>query len=326
MLKKLLVMLILAAMLCPFAAAAENGQRVIVFGRWEQDGNEANGPEPLRWRILCEEGGAAYALCDSVIEIRAFGGAMTKWANCSLRTWLNGDFFETAFQESEKAAIVKREQLNLGNDFWVASDDSPSSDLVFLPSRMEIEKLMGNPADRIAAPTAYAIAQGRLPQDAGGVCWWLRTNGVMPGEAMNVREDGVINNGGTYGGEQMGVRPAIWLQGAATGGEDSLQPVPTIAPLPQPDFPPIEDTYEPGIPYFPAPAYTNADQVNVRLKPNGDIIERIEFRGTAVTVLGEAKDPDGGKWYVATLSNGLVGYIRSDLVSFSVDPGWGVSQ
>ena len=185
----------------------------ITFGRWEQDGDLSNGPEPLTWHVLYAEGGAEYVLCDRAIEIRQFGGGLQNWERSSLRSWLNGEFWQNAFSDDEKPYIVKREQLNLGNDFWVASDDRETSDLVFLPSQRELLRFLPDPESRRVRPTEYARSSGGLSADAEFIPWWIRTNGVFIGQAMQVAADGSILEDGVYGGDSAGIRPVIWLSG-----------------------------------------------------------------------------------------------------------------
>ena len=319
-----------------------------VFGHWEQDGDTSNGAEPLHWRILYEEGGFKYAICDSIIEIRAFGGGLQNWERSNLRSWLNGEFYQTAFNDSEKAKIVKRDQLNLGNDFWVASDDRGTADFVFLPSQKEVLQLLPNKNDRRASPSAYARDNAKLGNDGEFVSWWLRTNGIFIGQAMTVEPNGDINADGQYGGDKAGVRPVIWVSGAKNGSDpggggggtvwdvadvptNAASPMPTLTPVPTNYQPPIADSYATPTPpsssagniaAFPQTAYTNMEKVNVRNAANGEKITRIEERGTAITVLGETADTNGTHWYSVRLSNGVEGYIRADLVSFRFDPSW----
>lgn len=319
-----------------------------VFGQWEQDGDTSNGAEPLHWRILYEEGGFKYAICDSIIEIRAFGGGLQNWERSNLRSWLNGEFYQTAFNDSEKAKIVKRDQLNLGNDFWIASDDRGTADFVFLPSQKEVLQLLPNKNDRRASPSAYARDNAKLGNDIEFVSWWLRTNGIFIGQAMTVEPNGDINADGQYGGDKAGVRPVIWVSGAKNGSDpggggggtvwdvadvptNAASPMPTLTPVPTNYQPPIADSYATPTPpsssagniaAFPQTAYTNMEKVNVRNAANGEKITRIEERGTAITVLGETADTNGTHWYSVRLSNGVEGYIRADLVSFTFDPSW----
>ena len=184
---------------------------LITFGEFEQNGDESDGPEALQWRILYQEGNTALVLCEYVILIRPFGGGLQNWERSDLRAWLNGEFLSSAFNGIETRKIVLRSELNLGNEFWVASDDRETSDLIFLLSQKEIEKLLPNPETRLGSPTRYARYSSGYPDSESYVPWWLRTNGIFFGEAMLVQTDGTINTDGTYGGDQYGVRPAMWV-------------------------------------------------------------------------------------------------------------------
>ena len=187
------------------------GYSLVTFGEFEQNGDESDGPEALQWRILYQEGNTALVLCENVILIRPFGGGLQNWERSNLRAWLNGEFLASAFNAIEKKKIVLVSQANLGNEFWVASDDQSTSDLVFLLSQKEIEKFLPDPETRLGSPTRYARNLANYPDSERFVSWWLRTNGIFVGEAMLVQKDGTINTDGTYGGDQYGVRPAMWL-------------------------------------------------------------------------------------------------------------------
>lgn len=63
---------------------------------------------------------------------------------------------------------------------------------------------------------------------------------------------------------------------------------------------PVEETYEP----WPA-MIVDADGLNVRRTPNGEIIKVIH----SVTVIGQEPDSDGDLWYKVKLGDGTVGYV-----------------
>ena len=199
----------------PSAGGADQqpSEGAIAFGRWEQDGDETNGPEPLYWRILYAEGGGYYAVSDFVIAVQPFGGGLENWERSSLRTWLNGEFYRNAFNDTEKAHIVLRTQLNIGTPAWAASGDPATSDLVFLPSLTEIDMVLQTYDERKARPTPSVRRILNDPDNSPFTAWWLRTNGDWIGEAMTVNADGTVNQHGQYGGDSLGVRPAIWLSG-----------------------------------------------------------------------------------------------------------------
>ena len=74
-------------------------------------------------------------------------------------------------------------------------------------------------------------------------------------------------------------------------------------------FSALQPTYEPFI------AETGELAVNVRelASADGSEIGRLE-RGQQLTVIGETLDENGVVWYEVQLSDGTLGYIRSDLL------------
>ncbi|MGN0326645.1 MAG: DUF6273 domain-containing protein [Lachnospiraceae bacterium] len=82
----------------------------VIFGSYEQDNNLDNGPEPIEWIVLAEHDGKALLLSRYILD----GGIYTEngeadvvsWENSDIRTWLNNDFYNEAFSEEEKTAML----------------------------------------------------------------------------------------------------------------------------------------------------------------------------------------------------------------------------
>ena len=68
--------------------------------------------DPIRWRILSEENGEAFLLCDSIIDNQRFDNNSNNYAESEIRAWLNSTFYETAFSELERAIILITEVDN----------------------------------------------------------------------------------------------------------------------------------------------------------------------------------------------------------------------
>ena len=206
---------------------------VIAFGRYEQDNNPDNGPEPIEWIVLEEKDGKALLLCKYGLDAKPYNTEYTDvtWENCSLRTWLNNDFLITAFSETEQRAILLTEVDNSdaqGISWWNVTGGNNTQDYLFLLSFAEAGKCLGvqvngeeganqNPKSRVA-PTAYAIANGAwtspdyMTEDgklAGR--WWLRSPGGVQSDAAYVSTFGTVYNHevNKYGDEV--VRPTLWL-------------------------------------------------------------------------------------------------------------------
>ena len=74
----------------------------VTFGRFEQDGDEWNGPEQIEWLVVKKEENRALLLSRYGLKGMGPGG---KWEDSEVREWMNGEFFESAFSEEEKALI-----------------------------------------------------------------------------------------------------------------------------------------------------------------------------------------------------------------------------
>ena len=75
----LVLLALLAGTVCPVRAEQppETGS-IVTFGRYEQDGNEENGPEPIEWTVLDVDGNAYFRAADRVFRLNARNGE-TGW-------------------------------------------------------------------------------------------------------------------------------------------------------------------------------------------------------------------------------------------------------
>ncbi len=140
--------------------------------------------EPLKWRVLDPSTGLV--LCESIIDSQAYSNTIyednvnirycndaghTRYANdyatSSIRTWLNNDFYNTAFSSSQKACILTSELDNKAKTSYSKYDSETTYDKVFLLSWSEMQNTAyGFPANwdssyaRQAKGTDYAKCQG----------------------------------------------------------------------------------------------------------------------------------------------------------------------
>lgn len=75
----------------------------VTFGSYEQDADFDNGPEPIEWMVLDHQDGrtlllAKYGLDASWYHVESADDVT--WENCKLRSWLNTDFYNTAFNDT----------------------------------------------------------------------------------------------------------------------------------------------------------------------------------------------------------------------------------
>lgn len=202
--------------------------------------------EPLTWTVLDPEEG--YVMSNIAIDAQAYenfsyydpdsfdsaSGPMVyngkdckylanDWSKCSLREWLNRDFFNTAFTAEEKAQIGKT-YLNNNNSFNSSLDGAGTFDKIFTISFYDaINSDYGFDEDgsrsdlaRVRPATDYAMCQGaEVVSYTGGNIpyWWLRTTGLYGAFAFGVAPGGwIVSSGGGYynvNRTDMGVVPAF---------------------------------------------------------------------------------------------------------------------
>ena len=200
--------------------------------------------EPIRWRVLTVNGNDAFLLSDKNLDTKPFHDDVEMergclWENCSLRTWLNGEFFELAFDEEEALAVKETTVVNEANPNYGTYGGKNTQDKVYcLSMREAMTRGYGfaysttGTNRRIVENTQYAEAaydeQDTALLDISEVAckWWvLRTPGRMGDDdginnveyddmASIVDEDGVIiddifSRNDPYPG--YGIRPAIHL-------------------------------------------------------------------------------------------------------------------
>lgn len=169
--------------------------------------------EPIRWRVLTKEDGKKMLLCDRILANMPWGNGETSYPDCSLRTWLNGEFFDVAFNDEEKAVATKT--------FW--SYDNGTEDIVFLLSLEEsTRKEYGfnddtdyrNCIARQITVSDYARAQGVYTyidlKPEGKGYWWSRTP-TRHGTILINYPNGAVGHERPSNTAGYGVVPAMWI-------------------------------------------------------------------------------------------------------------------
>lgn len=166
--------------------------------------------ERIRWRVLANDGKTLYVLSDMGLDCQSYHelGAAVDWAGSSLRKWLNGAFYRTAFDNAEREAIVRQSVENTAYTD-AAGVDRKTEDFVYIPTLEEMaDRSYGftvsvqqpSPCRQIPA-SAYAYAMGaRLGGEdgTGEQCcwWWLRSPAVE--ETSPLRYAALMGNTGAF--------------------------------------------------------------------------------------------------------------------------------
>ena len=189
----------------------------VAFGRYEQDNNLENGPEPIEWIVLDAQDGKSLLLSKYGLDARAFHEmeSVAYWDSCTLRKWLNGAFLQDAFSKKEQQAILSTKVDNSkeqGNPSWETSDRTSTTDASFLLSYAEISSYFHNDIERRCKPTAFAIAEG-VNLDGEHSWWWTRSacSGNYLNYAGTISPEGSTKTTKNVNSVKGAVRPAIWV-------------------------------------------------------------------------------------------------------------------
>ncbi|WP_119073009.1 DUF6273 domain-containing protein [Aggregatilinea lenta] len=206
---------------------------IITFGSYPQtaDGTDRT---PIQWRVLENSGSELFILSEYILDCKRYHGEYMdiSWRDCDLRTWLNGEFYNAAFNAAEKVLVQTTRCTDNG-------ENSPDTeDKVFLLSAAEVNSLTDNLGKdfRRARGTEFAkvkkaggchlyvmdknIAADYISEGGKkyGCSWWLLRNQgrlkdkgndpsrvVFIGQRASIRHYARVNRAG------YGVRPALKL-------------------------------------------------------------------------------------------------------------------
>lgn len=194
-------------------ANAKNGD-YINLGKFEQDNNTANGEEEIQWVVLKVEDNKALLTTVQGLDAKPYNDVQSAitWKDCSLRAWLNGEFYEKAFNEEEKGIIVPTVNITSEDNSVEGIDRTyTTTDNVFLLSMDEISEVLNYEEDRVVVPTKYAISNGAYVNESdGNGWWWTRTLGNTSEYAVFVDSTGFTSYfGDGVSNAIMSTRPAI---------------------------------------------------------------------------------------------------------------------
>ena len=188
----------------------------IYFGTFEQDNDLNNGPEDIKWRVLAIEDGKALIIsryCLAGMQYHEQDETVT-WETCTLRQWLNTEFWSESFSNEEKERI---QTVTLPAETHPANkgaQGNPTEDKVFILSVSEMKLYVKDAIVGMGLATERAVSEGVDAIGTSNVCWWwTRSPGKNPNEVLTVDASGSASKfGDTVADTYYAVRPAMWIQ------------------------------------------------------------------------------------------------------------------
>lgn len=234
----------------PSNPSYENGcseYDIVTFGSYYQEDTNQDGvidtqdeKLPIKWRVLSQKVGedsTTYRLIsEDILDFQPFHDTKetVTWEDCSLRQWLNQDFYQTAFNAMEQNAIsstlnynydyqlvlgtaTQKELLSVTSDKVSLLDlcnDAISPELGFRPPYAQHNDWTYS-YSRVSKPTKYAVSHNQenlkyLPYCNDYTVWHFRSMYSSDNENIVVSERGLA-----YKTESLtayyGVRPVIYV-------------------------------------------------------------------------------------------------------------------
>ena len=214
-------------------ASAHKGD-VVTLGTWEQDGDAANGPEPLTWIVLDRIDDRLLLLTADVVAARPYHHVPFEpitWADSDLRAWLNTEFLTQALTPAEQELVQPTLLDNPAQSVAGTDGGAPTTDRVMALSETDAVIYLSTDWDRELsgqASASDAVADDALYTDGNGhVDWWLRSPGGDDYAAQYAA--GVPATAGIACDARLGVRPALWLSLTSGASSPATALVPTAA-------------------------------------------------------------------------------------------------
>jgi hypothetical protein len=208
------------------AFSAKPGE-FITFGRYPQmaDGTDRT---PIKWRVLENSSEELFILSEYLLDCKRYHGEYVdvSWRDSDVRTWLNDEFYNAAFNGAEKGYIKTARCTDNGEG------SLDTEDKVFLLSVSEVKRLTDTLGKDLRRAVGTEFAKVKKAdgchlyvydksvndnyitengQTQGCSWWWLRTQlgeasrATFMGTRASIRSYGRVNLG------YYGVRPALIL-------------------------------------------------------------------------------------------------------------------
>lgn len=196
--------------------------KTVTFGSYPQT-KAGNDNTPIEWIVLARDGDKALIISKYALDCVQYNTKNTDitWETCSLRRWLNNDFYNKAFNTTDKQIIVSTKVTADKNpEYSTTYAGKDTMDKVFLLSIKEVDKYFKGNNNGKCAATDYALKKNseHISEDykvAGRPCcwWWLRSPGNSGSNAAYVYYDGSVSNFGRYVNTTYArVRPCMWVR------------------------------------------------------------------------------------------------------------------
>lgn len=203
--------------------------------------------EPLTWRVLDPSEG--FVMCNKAIDSQAYQNFIyyngseyynskacttyaSDWATSSIKEWLNNDFYNTAFSDSEKSQIGTSYNENK-SAYSSTYDSANTSDKIFLLSYNEVlnsnygfsSRSSTSDTARQLKSTDYAKCQGCVTLTYTGNSWWRLRSPRHSSSTADVNSDGGASDFYSVSHTYYGIVPAFKINPKSSIQTSSIESI-----------------------------------------------------------------------------------------------------
>ena len=174
----------------------------VSFGSYKQ--------EEIKWIILEKQDLKFLLISKDVLDREPYNTSYkdVTWESCTLRTWLNGPFLDTAFSSVKKSLIQTTNVSADKNSNYNTNPGKETIDKVFLLSLIEAEKYFPSDKEKFVKYKDHYN------------WWWLRT----PGNSQNHAAGALyVDSGADVSLIFGGIRPTLWISFKNLNNEEKAQ-------------------------------------------------------------------------------------------------------
>ena len=213
----------------------------VLFGSYPQGRITSEKKDPIEWIVLDRDGSRLLLISKYALDALPFmrydytpSETVVTWQSSLVRSWLNNEFLNTAFDDGELRML---ERTSIHNILPDGSYGMMIVDRVFVLSVDEAETYFPTSEERKCVATKYALGFGAYRSSVGATCsWWLRTpadeakiaefmaneatdssNFAMPRISCVSTDGDIVEVGYDILIRGNAVRPVIWVDIDSTG-------------------------------------------------------------------------------------------------------------
>ncbi|MDE6727001.1 MAG: tetratricopeptide repeat protein, partial [Oscillospiraceae bacterium] len=192
---------------------------VITFGNFRLYLMEMGyaGDFDIDWKVIRRDGTRVLAVSEKIIDVREFGGE--NWSESALRQWLNNNFYNTCFTDSEKAMIPTVTVTTPDNKTTKINGGPDTKDKVFLLSEQEVFEYLYSERSIKPSFSEWSLEKYKLKMVEEEyrdhyrfqtTYWWTRSPGHL--HDMTYITSDFTPFYYAKPDKMYGVRPAIWIE------------------------------------------------------------------------------------------------------------------